>query len=173
LVEAHRLAERGKNAFPDSIGGRRCHNLIQQIEAPESRISTERVWNRPLPKIEVDYRNLTKVHLRVVGVPYEQRLKSAENRPEHVDQEARLRLLAQKPLKQWSVDLPPTEDYQERSFQIEPPEDLPPGFYFLISSHDEGFRRAGQHGDVHRLLGQRSGAGDAQRQGEPVAEGSC
>jgi tetratricopeptide (TPR) repeat protein len=49
-VEARRLAERGMNAFPESIGGRRCFNLVQQIEAKSSQISTERVWNEPLPK---------------------------------------------------------------------------------------------------------------------------
>jgi hypothetical protein len=141
-VEAHRLAERGMNAFASSIGGRRCFNLVQQIEAKSSQISTERVWNEPLPKISVSYRNLTKVYFRIVPADYEQRLRTARHRPEHVDMPERKQLLSQKPLRQWSVDLPATDDYQERTEEIEPPKDLPPGFYFLISSHEPGFGEA-------------------------------
>ena len=47
--------------------------------------------------------------------------------------------LGKEPLRQWSVDLPPTEDYQERTEEIAPPADLKPGFYFLIASHEPGF----------------------------------
>lgn len=49
FVEAHRLATLGKNAFPDSFGGKMCHNLIQRIEAPSSNVSIEYVWNDPWP----------------------------------------------------------------------------------------------------------------------------
>ncbi|MCH5373906.1 MAG: MG2 domain-containing protein, partial [Planctomycetes bacterium] len=128
-----------RNAFPDSIGGRRCFNLIQQIEAKSSQITTERVWNDPLPKITVSYRNLTKVYFRIVGATYEDRLKNVQYRPEYVDANERKKLLGQKPLHQWSLDLPATEDYQERTEEVQPPKDLKPGFYFLISSHDPSF----------------------------------
>jgi uncharacterized protein YfaS (alpha-2-macroglobulin family) len=139
LVEARRLAERGMNAFPETVGGRRCFNLIQQIEAKSSQISTERVWNDPLPKVSITYRNLTKVYFRIVPADYEQRLKSAQYRPEHMDMPGRKQMLAQKPLREWSVDLPTTEDYHQRTEEIQPPQDLTPGFYFLISSHEPGF----------------------------------
>lgn len=139
LVQARKLAERGANAFPDSVGGRRCYNLIQQIDARSSSVVTERVWNSPLPKIVVTYRNLTKVHFRVVSASYEQRLKTAQYRPEHVNPQERARLLAEPVVKQWSAELPPTDDYQQRAEELQPPQDLKPGFYFLISSHDERF----------------------------------
>ncbi len=139
LVEAHRLAERGMNAFPESVGGRRCYNLIQQIEAKSSQISTERVWNDPLPKISVTYRNLTKVYFRIIDANYDERLKNTQYRPEYVDAAERKKLLAQAPVHQWALDLPATDDYQEKTEEVQPPKDLKPGFYFLISSHDPGF----------------------------------
>ncbi|HPM81495.1 MAG TPA: alpha-2-macroglobulin family protein, partial [Candidatus Anammoximicrobium sp.] len=139
LVEAHRLAERGKNAFPNSVGGRRCHNLLLQIEAKSSQIHIERVWNQPLSKIQVRYRNLTKVFFRVVAESYDARLKTARYRPEQLDDNERRALLAKTPVRQWSADLPPTADYQERTEEVEPPADLKPGFYFLVASHDPGF----------------------------------
>ncbi len=36
-VKAREIAEQGLNRFPDSVGGSRCFNLIQQIEARASR----------------------------------------------------------------------------------------------------------------------------------------
>ena len=36
LVEAHDVATQGRNAFPNSVGGKMCHNLIVQIETPEA-----------------------------------------------------------------------------------------------------------------------------------------
>jgi hypothetical protein len=139
LVAAHQLAERGKNAFPNSVGGRRCHNLLLQIEAKSSQIHIERVWNQPLSKIQVRYRNLTKAFFRIVPESYEARLKSARYRPEQLDENERQALLAKTPVRQWSVDLPPTTDYQERTEDVTPPADLKPGFYFLIASHEPGF----------------------------------
>ncbi len=61
-VEARKIAQQGLARFPDSIGGRRCYNLIQQIEARSSQASTERVWNKPYPTIDVTYRNVTKIY---------------------------------------------------------------------------------------------------------------
>lgn len=138
-VQAHQLAVRGRNAFPDSIGGRRCFNLVQQIEAKSSSVSTERVWNEPIPQISVSYRNLDKVYFRILPADYEQLLKTSQYRPEHLDMPQRQALLKQKPVHQWSVDLPATEDFQQRTEQVEAPQDIPSGFYFLVSSHDAEF----------------------------------
>ena len=139
LVAAHQLAERGQNAFPQSVGGRRCHNLRLQIEAKSSQISIERVWNQPLGKIQVRYRNLTKAFFRIVPDSYEARLKSTRNRPEQLDEGERQALLAKPPVRHWSVELPPTDDYQERIEEVAPPADLKPGSYFLVASHDADF----------------------------------
>ena len=138
-LAAHQLAERGKNAFPASVGGRRCHNLIQQIEAKSSQIHIERVWNRPQSKIQVRYRNLTHAYFRIVPDSYETRLRSSRHRPENLDEQERQALLTQAPVRQWSVELPPTDDYQERLEQFAPPADLKPGFYWLIASHTPDF----------------------------------
>ena len=62
LVEARQVALPGWKKFPESPGGQLCYNLIQQIEAKEIQVATERVWNNPWPSIQVHYRNVTKVH---------------------------------------------------------------------------------------------------------------
>jgi hypothetical protein len=42
LVEARKLAQRGENAFRNSVGGKMC-NLVEQIEAKSVAVTTERV----------------------------------------------------------------------------------------------------------------------------------
>jgi uncharacterized protein YfaS (alpha-2-macroglobulin family) len=140
LVEAHKTATQGKNRFPDSVGGRRCHNLIEGIESPSIRITTERVWNNPLPTIDVRYKNLNKVFFRVVKYDWVKSLtKRGNRRPEYLDQNERKSLLRKAPVVAWSSNLPATEDYQERQEQIPARDDLEPGSYYLISSHNKDF----------------------------------
>ena len=45
LVAARKLASRGAELFPQSPGGKLCHNLVLEIEAKSASITTERVWN--------------------------------------------------------------------------------------------------------------------------------
>ncbi|MCH5378257.1 MAG: hypothetical protein JJ992_30235, partial [Planctomycetes bacterium] len=102
-VEARNIAQQGLARFPDSVGGRRCYNLIQQIEAPSSQISTERVWNRPLPTIDVRYRNVTKVYFRAVAFDFEEYVKSNRWGPEQLNEKQRKALLTRQPIKTWSA----------------------------------------------------------------------
>ena len=102
-VKAHTLADQGWDQYPASVGGIQCYNLIQQIEAKSASITTERVWNDPLPDIQVTYRNVTKVYFRAVSAKFEDYCLRLGWSPQ-----ARLNaLLAAKPVLQWSADLPP------------------------------------------------------------------
>jgi len=138
-AEARKIAQQGLARFPDSVGGRRCFNLIRQIEARSAQVTTERVWNRPWPTIDVRYRNITKVYFRVVRFDFEQYAQSRRWGPEGLDQPQREALLRLPPVQAWSADLPATDDYQERLEQLPAREDLPPGSYYLIASHNDQF----------------------------------
>ena len=138
LSQARELARRGEEAFPDSVGGAQCYDLIRRIEAKSYSVSTERVWNEPWPSLDVRYRNITKIHFRAVKFDWRERLRD-RYRPEQLNQEDRIALLAREPEQEWSAELPATEDYRERVEPLPAPEDLPPGFYFLIASHDPDF----------------------------------
>ncbi len=139
LVDAHDIAAEGMRAFPRSPGGILCYNLVKQIEAKSASIVTERVWNQPWPVIRVHYRNVTKVYFRLVGEDWLARMKSGRYRGEWLDDTQRRELLAKKPDRTWSADLPPTEDYRERTKDLAVPKDLNPGYYFLVASHDSEF----------------------------------
>ena len=139
LAEAHKLAKRGAAVFPDSVGGKECKNLINQIESKSSSVSTERIWNAPLPKIQLRYRNLTKAYFRIIPFDWVSRMKQSQRHPEYVDHRRKGEWLNKQPLKEWSVDLAPTDDFKERVEKIDAPKDLEPGSYFLFASHDPKF----------------------------------
>ena len=140
LVEAHRMAGQGYRQFPDSPGGRQCYNLMREIEEPSASATTERVWNAPWPTIQVEYRNVTEVHFRMVSRDWPEALgRSPVRHPEQLDHDGRQALLEETPVRTWSADLPATEDYQTRVEPLPAPDDLKPGFYFLLASHDAEF----------------------------------
>ncbi|MDD4870330.1 MAG: alpha-2-macroglobulin family protein [Kiritimatiellae bacterium] len=140
LVEARETALRGEKAFPDSPGGRLCHNLIADIESKSVTISTEFVWNDCRPKIDVRYRNVAEVYFRAVSWDWNYFLNRKHGRPEYLDEDGRKKLLAKKSELEWSAKLPATSDYKERLEQIPAPQGLKPGYYFIIASHDPAFR---------------------------------
>ena len=135
-VEARRVAIAGRDAFPESRGGNGCHNLVAQIEAKSISVATESVWNAPWPELAVTYRNITGAHFRLVPADWS---KLREKQFRLSRQEDRRALLKREPVKSWRHDLPPTADYKQRTEHFAVPDDVKPGFYFLISSAEATF----------------------------------
>ncbi len=142
-VEAHKVAAQGEKAYPKSVGGMLCFNLIQQIEAKSSGVNTERVWTSDRAgTIDVRYRNLTEVHFRIVKGDWNDRIKGGNYRPEYLNDAERRALLAAKPEREWSDKLAATDDFHEKTHTSTGPKDLKPGFYWVIASHDKDFGTA-------------------------------
>ena len=66
LVEAHELAEQGREAFAATFGGQAVRQPAQPDRGQVLPGPTERVWNAPLPNIVVHDRNVTKIYFRAV-----------------------------------------------------------------------------------------------------------
>ncbi len=139
LVEALKIARRGAGVHPGTPGGNLCANLATSILQRQASAVTERVWNKPLPTIDVSYKNVTKIYFRAVPFGWEARLAGNRSLPEQLDQNDRRMLLKLDPVKSWSADLPATDDYQMRTENLPAPEGLAPGSYWLIASHDAKF----------------------------------
>ncbi len=145
LVEARDIASQGEKMFPDSPGGKLCYNIIQQIENKSASISTERVWNRPTPDIEVRYRNVDKIHFRLVAWNWEKDLEaSPDSHPEQFNLNKLKNVLEIEPALEWTAELPRTDDYHERTERSPAPADLEPGFYWLLASHNPEFSNVSQ-----------------------------
>lgn len=141
LVKAREIATTGMKAFPDSPGGKLCFNLIKDIESKFTSATAERVWADPLPTIKINYKNVTKAYFRVMSADYVARLQPMVGRwrPEFLTREEAKALLNQKPVLEFSHDLPATPDYKQRTEVIPAPAGLKPGFYFLLVSYAENF----------------------------------
>jgi hypothetical protein len=140
LEAAYEVALQGKNAFPESIGGKLCHNLIETITSKALNVSIERVWNAPGSTIRVRYKNISKIHFRIVDADWRNRMDQPNRwRPDQIDEQDRQTLFNKAPVKSWSTDLAPTTDYQETIHDLQAPLDLKPGYYFLLYSLKEQF----------------------------------
>jgi hypothetical protein len=135
-VKAHTLAGQGWDQYAASVGGIMCYNLIQQIEAKSASITTERVWNDPLPNIQVTYQNVTRVYFRAVSAKYEDYMGTSWLSANQLDA-----LLAREATLQWNAELPATVDYKSRTETLATPKGLAKGFYYLIASHDPSFKK--------------------------------
>ena len=82
LQEARKLALQGKNAFPSSIGGKLCHNLVQTIEDKQFDVQIERVWALPYARMHINYRNINKLHFRAYKSDWASRITNVNSRPE-------------------------------------------------------------------------------------------
>ena len=134
LVEARAIAAKAVAQHPKSPGGKLCKNLIAEIEAKSLTVFVERTWTRPWPVIRVRYRNFADVHLRVVKADWLERVLAGRSHVGWLDDAERAKLLAAAPAKAFKAELPPTDDYQERSHDIPVPQDLAPGSYWVIAS---------------------------------------
>ncbi len=138
-TRAHELASRGLKAFPKSVGGDLCYNLIQQIEARSAQLHTETVWNAPWPTLDVTYRNVTRVYFRAVPVDFEARLNRPNGSFGWISPDQAREIMATRPALEWQAELPPTTDFQARTESLPAPTTLKPGFYYLFASHHRSF----------------------------------
>ena len=135
LVKAHKIAEAGVAAYPDTMGGNMCHNIIQQIKSKEVRTRTERVWSSTQPTFEVTYRNLDTVYFRLYKLDWD----AESNRKPNNNTDERKQILALKPTKSFTIELPKTIDYQQQTHQAKTPDGIEPGYYALAGSLTEDF----------------------------------
>ena len=138
-VAARDIASRGAKLRPGSPGAVACANLVRHIEAPSLRIDNERVWSTPAPRIVVRHRNLDRLRFRLVKWDWKQFLGREHGRPEAPNAAEIAGILAAAPAKSWEAALPKSDDFQETETRLRAPDDVPPGFYFLVASVDDDF----------------------------------
>lgn len=132
MKEALEIARLGAETGKSNIYQSHCEQLIDQILAPSIELKTEQVWNAAQPDLKVNYRNVTKLWFRLYPADW----KEADS---YLDRDEYKRLFAQQVAREWSVDLPATEDYLERVQSLTAQWDLPKGCYRLVASAKEKF----------------------------------
>ncbi|MGI9519159.1 MAG: hypothetical protein ACR2NP_19060, partial [Pirellulaceae bacterium] len=138
-VNAKAIAEQGKSRFPGSLGGKQCHNIIESILGRSASVKSERNWNVD-PVVDITYRNVDKAYFRLVPFDYANWSEWGNyHTPQRLQHDVMERLLRQRAAMEWSVDLPATEDYKERTEQLPVDVDVKSGCYLLVCSHNPEF----------------------------------
>ncbi|MBP5511094.1 MAG: hypothetical protein J6Z49_09275 [Kiritimatiellae bacterium] len=134
---AHMIASRGAAAHPDSPGGKLCAGLVWELEQPSFSLEMERVWCEPWPEIAIRYRNLREVVFSLYPLSFTEMCALSEGTMtwRHLLSGG----IVGKQVKAWTQDLPPCSDYQERTFTVTVPKDLPKGLYALIAKPGHPF----------------------------------
>ncbi len=139
-AEARALMLKAVEAFPKSLFADQSRSLVKSIEAPTMQIHTGRVWSASDRGVTVNYRNLSRVHFRLVRRDWDD--AQGEDRFSNPDQPSHKRMLGAWKSGDgiaWSADLEPTGDFRERTQNVAGPEKIAPGFYYLIASAREDF----------------------------------
>ncbi len=122
--------------FPDSRGAKSCEIIKNQILEPSLLLQIQQV-NLPGQPVamHISYRNLTKVHFRLVKVPDEFLNKIMNFNNDSLQKKA---LLARKPRLEWDVTIPFESDYQLHTSILGLPS-CEKGLYILLASPDQHF----------------------------------
>ena len=139
LVRARELAQAGLAVHPKSPGGRRCLHLVTQIEAPAYELASMAVDGPGRRSIQVRHKNLESLHFRAYPVDLLRSLKGSRDYNLLPDRRRIPEFLERhKPSASWSVDLPPTPDFELHSTYVTPPFQAP-GLYVVVASARKDF----------------------------------
>ncbi len=123
--------------FPESDGAKNCRVLLQSIEEPalSFNIDKEVVPGKAFPVL-ISFRNTKTLWFKLLTPDYD---NDANIRQELYGERGFEKLLALKPAREWSVNLPEPKDYQQHSLEIIIPA-VEPGYYALLVSGDQSFK---------------------------------
>jgi hypothetical protein len=147
LVEAHAIAKAGAETFPDHPFGKLCRDILHDIESPNLEIESESTWTPAGSSLLVQHRNLSHVYFRAYARPWSLNKRTIEEDPtpeeeDDEDDEAEKRfkkLLKDRPAMSWDLPLINNNDYAQGRAEVVAPENLAPGFYWVVASADESF----------------------------------
>ncbi len=144
---ARDLCDEAIARHPGSFGAHNARVLKARLEAPVLGLQVEKAVSPEVPfHAALTYTNVQRVWLRVVKDNHPETPLNAIGRRGSSSEERERRLLAERPLSTWSVDLPDDGDLNAHMVEL-PVEGLPLGHYVVLASDGEGFR-----GGVDRLV---------------------
>ncbi|MEP6675398.1 MAG: alpha-2-macroglobulin family protein [Ferruginibacter sp.] len=135
IKRAKNICEAIVRKFTRTEGAANAQNLINTILMPSLRLQTEKVnvIGQPFRSL-VNYTNISKLYFRIVKTNREDIIKLDQKNYEN--QWAEITKL--KALKEWNIDLPDLQDYQQHAVEIKS-DALSNGIYYIIASKSADF----------------------------------
>ncbi len=139
LARAREAAQKGRRAFPDSPGGRRCLAIVERIEAPAYQLTTMKSDGPDRRSILVRHKNVARLSFRAYAIDLPSRVASEKDLRNILPQGQELeRVLSGRPSAEWSAVLPATPDYLDHQTFVVPPMRTK-GYYVVAASGDPDF----------------------------------
>ncbi len=123
------------NKYPDTFDAQECRWLQNTILQKSLGFQTEygNIADKPFRSL-VTFKNVEKVFIRIIN--WSEKLDSKEN---GLNSQQLIQLYtSQKPVKEWTIDLPDDKDYQNHSVEIKMPA-LSFGRYVVLTATDKNF----------------------------------
>jgi len=123
-------------AKKDSHGFRHCRAIVSQIENPDFTLTAMSSDAPNRRSILLTYRNLSRVHVRMYRVPFQERLANSRGQEPSFNVESAAKLIESgvKPAAEWTENLLPTKDYLDHRHFITPRAQKPGHYVVLVSS---------------------------------------
>jgi len=138
LVRARKIALQGVERFPDSPGGIRCQSLVRLIERPELKFETMRSDAPGRRSFRISHRNLSQLNFRAFELSREEAIRELrQERRFYSGSEVFLLTVNRFPIASWEVNLEKRADYKKHVTYGGVPDNLKPGFYFIVASAPE------------------------------------
>lgn len=135
IREAANICEKAINEYPNSLGAKKCANLLFQIKQKELSSVFEEVVTAQKPLLgKISFKNVEQYFFKIVPVSEEQKVKIQRTIYNNVGPI----LNAIKPVKSGNGTLPDTKDFQSHSTEIALPK-LDFGQYYIMISDNPDF----------------------------------
>jgi uncharacterized protein YfaS (alpha-2-macroglobulin family) len=139
LVEAHKWAELGNKAFPNSHGAKRCRDILKQIERPQFQLDGMAVDGPQMKKtLNLLYANTNKIYFRSIPFDIATFVKTSKDYNLLPSYREFQEILKKKPDYEWSQNLITTNDYKNHRQYVNLPEHKK-GFYIIVASLQPDF----------------------------------
>ena len=146
LVQARAAAEAGAQAYPDSLGGKRCRAQVEALDAPQVAIEAMQSDAAGKRSLQVTHKNLAALWFRAYPADLFQPPARGENGYYYDNPGAWLldpasvkaRLAGAPPAAAWRVDLPATPDLKTHRTFVTPPLQKAAA-YVIVASAAEAF----------------------------------
>ena len=137
-VKAVDYAEKAYEKWPNSQGGRKAFNMIEEIKRPSISYSTEKILTSNTSKIKISFKNLKHAYFRLVKRTEKDILDNRSTDGNSYYNSEVSQFLAATPAYTFDVELDPESDYKLHSKVIDLPK-VEKGFYWLIGSANPEF----------------------------------
>ncbi|NMB74100.1 MAG: hypothetical protein GYA21_03105 [Myxococcales bacterium] len=140
LVDAHRIAREGADAYPDSLGGQRCAHAAASIEMPAFNIEGMAADLPGKRSIGINAKNLPEVFFRAYRMDLYKHIATSDDYQLLPNYREIAALMSRKADYEWSTPLPQTQDFRMHHTQIVPPITRK-GLYVIVASGRKKFEK--------------------------------